>query len=349
MPGTPPARSCAPQSNSRDVDRRDAGRCSRRRVLAGLALGVCSLPLLRTSLARAQGASGGQANLAVVRNGSPDELARRAIEALGGMRRFVSHGSRVVLKPNIGWDRTPEQGANTHPEVVAALTRLALEAGARRVVVLDHTCNDARRCYARSGIEAAAKAAGAEVLHLPEGRGTEMNVGGEVVHTWPVHREVIEADLLVNIPAAKHHSLTRASLGMKNWLGAIDGRRNELHQDIDRASVDLAAFFKPGLTLLDATRLLLRNGPQGGDPADVAASRIVMAGLDPVAIDAFGGRLLQLTPADLPYLALAEKRGLGRADLERPDLIDIDLQGWSSAPASAPLMHRATQMRRLQR
>jgi uncharacterized protein (DUF362 family) len=321
MRRTRPARSCAPRSSSRD-----ATACSRRRVLQGLALGACALPLLRASLARAQGAPAGDVNLAVVRNGLPADLTRRAIEALGGMRRFVSPGSRVVLKPNIGWDRTPEQGANTHPEVVAALTRLALDAGAKRVVVLDHTCNDARRCYARSGIEAAAKAAGAEVLHLPEGRGTEMNVGGEIVRAWPVHREVLEADLLINVPAAKHHSLTRASLGMKNWLGAIDGRRNQLHQDIDRASVDLAAFFKPGLTVLDATRLLLRNGPQGGDPADVAAPRTVMAGLDPVAIEAFGAQLLQLAPGDLPHIAMAEARGLGRSDLARADLTEIDLK-----------------------
>jgi uncharacterized protein (DUF362 family) len=319
----PPARSCAPGSNSRDGQA-----CSRRSVLQGIALGACALPLLRASLARAQakGEAAGEVNLAVVRNGPPADLTRRAIEALGGMQRFVSPGSRVVLKPNIGWDRTPEQGADTHPEVVAALTRLALDAGARKVVVLDHTCNDARRCYARSGIEAAAKAAGAEVLHLPEGRGTEMNVGGEIVRAWPVHREVIEADLLINVPAAKHHSLTRASLGMKNWLGAIDGRRNQLHQEIDRASVDLAAFFKPGLTLLDATRLLLRNGPQGGDAADVAATRIVMAGIDPVAIEAFGAQLLKLGPGDLPHIAMAEARGLGHANLARADLTEIDLQ-----------------------
>jgi uncharacterized protein (DUF362 family) len=277
--------------------------------------------------ATGSGAAGsGAIALAIVRNGGPEALTRRALEALGGMGRFVSSGSRVVIKPNIGWDRTPEQGANTHPDVVACLVRLALEAGARRVTVLDHTCNDARRCYARSGVEAAAREAGAEVVHLPEGRGTEMNVGGEIVRAWPVHREVIETDLLINAPAAKHHTLSLASLGMKNWLGAIDGRRNQLHQQIGPASVDLAAFFKPALTVLDATRLLLRNGPQGGNPDDVAHPRIVAAGIDPVAIEAFGAGLLALTPADLPHIAMAEARGLGHATLAGSALLEIDLQ-----------------------
>ncbi|MBM3316809.1 MAG: DUF362 domain-containing protein [Candidatus Eisenbacteria bacterium] len=338
------------------------GRCSRRQALRRLAWGAAGLTIMARSGAAAAlpgsagagsgaagalpgsagagaGAAGGAAGssaagaaaagvrLAVIRHGAPDELTRRALAALGGMSRFVSAGNRVVIKPNIGWDRVPEQAANTHPEVVAALVRMALEAGAKRVTVMDHTCNDARRCYARSGIEAAARAAGADVVHLPDGRGTEMDIGGETLRAWPVHREVIETDVLINAPIAKHHSLTQASLGMKNWLGAVDGRRNQLHQRIDAASVDLAAFFKPALTVLDATRILLRNGPQGGNLDDVAEPRIVAAGTDPVAVDLFGAGLFDLAPEDFPLLALAEARGLGRPAESPPDLIDLDLEG----------------------
>ena len=295
-------------------------RCTRREALAHLGAGVA---LLATGGLAAPAAEPPRSALA--KSGDPGPLTRAAIEALGGMSRFVACGATVVLKPNIGWDRTPEQAANTHPAVVATLVTLALEAGAAKVRVMDHTCNDARRCYRRSGIEQAAKEAGAETLHLRDGRGTEMQIRGELIGAWPVHREVIEADVLINVPIAKHHSLTRASLGMKNWLGAVAGRRNQLHQNVPLASVDLAAFFKPQLTVLDGTRVLLRNGPQGGNPADVAHPRVVMAGVDPVAIDAYGGTLLNLTPEDLPHLALALQRRLGSLTWDAPDLATVDL------------------------
>jgi len=241
------------------------------------------------------------------------------------MRRFLSPGARVVLKPNIGWDRNVEQGANTHPEIVATLVALALEAGAKQVRVMDHSCNEARRCYQRSGIEARAREAGADVIHLPEGRGIEMKTGGDLLPTWPVHREVIECDLLINIPVAKHHSLCSATLGMKNWLGAIDGNRSRLHQEIGRASAELAAFFHPALTVLDGTRVLLRNGPQGGNPDDVSHPRLVMAGIDPVAIEAFGATLLSVEPDALAQIALAEAHGLGKRAWQRPALVSVDL------------------------
>lgn len=263
----------------------------------------------------------------LAKNADPAELTRRAIEALGGMERFVSKGNTVVVKPNIGWDRTVELGANTHPEVVGTLVILALQAGAKRVRVMDNTCNDARRCYRRSGIEEAAKKAGAKVLHLRKGRGVEMKIGGRLIESWPVFREITEADILINAPVAKHHGLTQASLSMKNLFGAIDGRRNQLHQNVSLASVELAAFFKPQLTVLDGSRVLLRNGPQGGNPEDVAHPRVLMAGTDPVAIDAFGATLLGLRPDDLPHIAMAESRGLGRREWNTPDVAVLDLAG----------------------
>jgi uncharacterized protein (DUF362 family) len=290
--------------------------------LRTLALGAIGIPCaLRGTVA----AAADPPRAVVAKNGAAPDLVRRAITALGGMERFVSDGQNVVIKPNIGWDRTPEQCANTHPEVVATLVALALEAGAKRVQVMDNTCNDARRCYRRSGIEAAAKQAGAKVLHLRSGRAVEMALGGEVVKNWPVFREVTQADVLINVPVVKHHALSRATLGMKNWFGAIGGRRNQLHQNVAQASVDMAAFFKPQLTVLDATRILLRNGPQGGNLEDVAHPRTVMAGTDPVAIDAFGGTLLDLSPEELPHIAMAEARGLGSRNWQAPDILTIDL------------------------
>ncbi|MCK4304510.1 MAG: DUF362 domain-containing protein [Candidatus Eisenbacteria sp.] len=295
---------------------------SRRELLRRIGIGLIGLPpLLHPTPARTAEIP----RCVLAKNADPSELTRRAIAALGGMERFVSKGTCVVIKPNIGWDRTPQQGATTHPEVVATLVALSLRAGAKKVHVMDHTCNDARRCYRRSGIEKAAKAAGAKMVHLRPGRGVPMKVGAELLGNWPVFREVVEADVLINVPIAKHHSLSRATLGMKNWFGAVDGRRDQLHQDVALASVEMAAFFKPHLTVLDGTRVLLRNGPQGGNLDDLSRPHMLMAGTDPVAIDAFGGSLLGLTPEDLPHIGMAEERGLGSRKWNTADVTVLDL------------------------
>jgi uncharacterized protein (DUF362 family) len=298
---------------------------SRRTMLQCLGAGAVATAAMAQGL-RAQGPAATPARCALARNGEPAALTRAAIEALGGMGRFVRAGQTVVIKPNIGWDRTPEQGADTHPEVVVTLIQLALAAGAKEVQVMDNTCNDARRCYVRSGIASAAEEAGAKVIHLRPGRGVETRIGGELIPTWPVFREILAADVLINAPVAKHHGLSRATLGMKNWFGAIDGRRNQLHQDVARANAELAAFFKPHLTVLDGTRVLLRNGPQGGNLEDVSHPRVVMAGTDPVAVEAFGGTLLGLAPEDLPQIALAEQKGLGSRVWQADDVPVVDLR-----------------------
>jgi uncharacterized protein (DUF362 family) len=294
---------------------------TRREMLRQLGIGAIGLPvLLNMSPVRAQSYPRG----VIARNGDPETLTFQAIAALGGMERFVKKGQTVLIKPNIGWDRRPEQGANTHPEVVAAIVKLAINAGAKKVLVGDNTCNDPRRCYKRSGIATAAENAGAKMIHLREGRGTEKDIGGKILQKWPVFREILEADVLINAPVAKHHSASRATLGMKNWYGAIDGMRNQLHQNIPQTCVDLAAYFKPHLTVLDGTRVLTTNGPQGGNLDDVIHPQAVMASTDPVAVDAFGGSLLSLTPEDLPHLALAAAHGLGDMNWQADDIRTID-------------------------
>jgi len=258
-----------------------------------------------------------QADVAVVQGEAAGALARRAVEELGGMERFVSRGDVVVLKPNIGWDRTPEQAANTNPEVVAEVARMCLEAGARRVIVTDVPVNEPQRCFARSGIQAAARQAGAEVI-LPEGRNfREVDLGGEVLKVWPVLEPFLEADKVINLPVAKHHSLTGATLGMKNWYGILGGVRHRLHQRIHESLADLAAFMRPTLTVLDAYRVLVRNGPTGGNLADVALKQTVIASIDPVAVDAYAAKAYwDLDASRLPYLGFAAARGLGTAHFE---------------------------------
>jgi len=251
--------------------------------------------------------------LAVAQGDQPRALVRKAVEALGGMGRFISRGDVVVLKPNIAWDRTPEQAANTNPQVVAELVRLCQEAGAKKVIVTDVSCNDPRRCFERSGIAAAARAEGADVLLPEERKFKEVDLRGEVLTTWPVLEHFLAADKMINVPIAKHHSLTGVTLGMKNWYGILGGPRHRLHQRIHESLVDLADFMRPTLTIVDAYRVLMRNGPTGGNVSDTELKKSMVASTDPVALDAYVAKAFWNLDADrLRYLVLAEERGLGK-------------------------------------
>ncbi len=256
-------------------------------------------------------------DLSWIQGDSPGLIAGEVILSLGGMRRFISRGDVVVVKPNIGWDRTPEQAACTNPELVKTLVELCLDAGAKEVKVIDNPCNPAQRTYVRSGIEAAAKQAGAKVLFPNPHRLKKMPLQGEWLKEWEVYTEFVDADKIINVPIAKTHSLSRLTLGFKNWLGAIGGSRNQLHQRLDLAMIDLAAFFKPCLTVLDGYRILIRNGPQGGRLSDVKLHKTVVAGVDPVAVDTAGATFFGLGPSELPYLKIAHQKGYGEIDLEK--------------------------------
>jgi uncharacterized protein (DUF362 family) len=233
------------------------------------------------------------------------------------MKAFVAKGDKVVIKPNIGWDRTPEMAACTNPEVVKTIVELVLDAGAKKAIVIDNTTNQAKRCYVRSGIQEAVKQAGGDMLFVDDYRVKKMALKGEWIKEWEVLLDVIESDKIINVPIAKHHSLCRLTLGGKNWLGATAGARNQFHQDLEKAIVDLAAFFKPRLTVLDAYRILVRNGPQGGRISDTELRKTVIAGTDPVAVDALAASFFDVAPRDLPYLGLARERGLGEFDLAK--------------------------------
>ena len=256
-------------------------------------------------------------DLAVIQGESPAQLVKEAVSAVGGINRFVSKGDKIVLKPNIGWDRKPEQGACTNPEIVKTLVELCFNAGAKEVKVMDNPCNPARRTYARSGIAKAAKEAGAKVLFCSQHKLKKVDLHGEWLKKWEVFTDFLETDKIINIPATKHHSLSRVTLGMKNWLGCLGGNRNQLHQNLDAAMIDLAAFFKPALTVLDAYRVLWRNGPQGGRLSDVRIHKTVVAGVDYVAVDSMGVRYLDIEPEEMRYLQLARERGFGEFDQEK--------------------------------
>jgi len=257
-------------------------------------------------------------DLVVAHGPLPEKLVRAALAALGGIHRFIAKGDVVVIKPNIGWDRTPDQAATTNPQVVGALVALCFEAGARKVKVFDRPCNDPRRCYVQSGIEAAARAAGAEVSHIDERKFREVPIrGGVAIQAWPIYTELLDADKIINVPIAKHHGLGKLTLSMKNWMGVMGGNRSKIHQRLDDALVDLALVIKPCLTVLDAVRILTAHGPQGGNLSDVKRLDTLVLGTDQVAIDAFGATLFGLRGSDLGYVARGHARGIGNMDLGR--------------------------------
>jgi uncharacterized protein (DUF362 family) len=257
-------------------------------------------------------------DMAIIQGDDPTLLAREALVELGGIRRFVSRTDIVVVKPNIGWDRTPEQAANTNPLVVAEVVRQCWDAGAKRVIVTDVSCNDPRRCFQRSGIAEAARRENAEVILPDPARYKDVDLQGEILREWPILESFLIADKVINIPIAKHHSLTGATLGMKNWYGILGGPRHQLHQRIHESLADLADFMRPTLTILDCYRVLLRNGPTGGNLEDVALKKTLVAGTDPVALDAYVAKAYwNLDVRALPYLRMAASRGLGTYQFEK--------------------------------
>jgi len=311
----------------------------RRKFLAGLAVSAAGLLVPKGQLPafpaqkgakpaekpKAEKPKAEKYSMAVVKGADPTLITRKAVELIGGMGSFVSRGDVVLVKPNIGWDRTEEQAANTNPFVVAALVAMALEAGAKKVVVADNPCNDARRTYKRSGIEDAAKKAGAEMLFMEDRHYVKTNLNGEVLKDWLLFRGALDADKIINVPVAKHHGLGGVTLLMKNLMGVTGGARNLMHQRLPESIVDLQAFFKPQLNVLDAVRILKANGPQGGSTKDVEKLDTVAASADPVRLEAYGVTLFGKKAGDFRAIGLAEKRGLGIQDFRSTGFIEVNL------------------------
>jgi uncharacterized protein (DUF362 family) len=296
------------------------------------------LSLTSAETAFAQDATSGAPQMCIARwkkdapAASPEEikalaikLTEQAISTLGGMNRFVKKGDTVWIKPNMAWDRAPELAANTNPDLVATLVKLCLEAGAKTVKVGDRTCNENRKSYPASGIEAAAKAAGADVIYLDPARFKEIAVGGKRLDKWLLYPEIVEADLVINAPIVKHHAIAKVTACMKNYMGVVDGQRGQWHQDLPTCLCDITGFMKPRLCVLDAIRILTANGPTGGDPKDVKQLNTIAAGADIVALDAFASELLGHKPADIAYVAAAQAAGLGQIDYHKLALKEIEV------------------------
>jgi len=252
-------------------------------------------------------------------------LVAQVLEPLGTISKFVTTGDRVVIKPNMAWDRNPAQAANTHPQVVKALVELSLDAGAGKVMVFDRTCNEERRCYVNSGIQdamATVKDSRLKYYHPDSRKFVPVDIKrGKAVRRLEIYKDALEADTYINVPIAKHHSLSRLTLGLKNSMGVLGGNRGQMHQNIGQKLADLATVVKPKLTVIDATRVLLRNGPQGGDIDDVKILDTVIASADPVACDAYATTLFDLQPEEISSTVAAYKLGLGEMDLTKMRII----------------------------
>jgi uncharacterized protein (DUF362 family) len=197
---------------------------------------------------------------------------------------------------------------------VEAVVELCLDAGAKKVRIADNTIHDARRCFALTGIGHVAKKTGADLVFPRASLLRPMKLNGHRLDVWRVFVPFVEADKVLNVPVAKVHGLSTLTLGMKNWIGGVGGRRSALHQDIHQSIVDLAQFFNPTLTLIDATRVMITNGPSGGSPSDVAVKNTLILGNDPVAVDARAAGLFDYQPNEIGFIRLGQKWGLGSYD-----------------------------------
>jgi len=279
--------------------------------------GAAATLVCNSLLARQVQAKGGP-EVAVAVGNDYAAITRRAVTALGGMKAFIRQGDVVVVKPNMGWDRAPEFAANTHPLVVRALVEECLAAGAKRVKVFDHTCNDPRRCYLNSGIELALKGLKrVELKQIERERFRKVALNGQFLKEWELYDEALSANVFINVPIAKHHGLSRLTLGLKNIMGVMGGNRGYIHRNLDIALADVNTVLRSHLTVIDATRILTAHGPQGGSLADVRVLNKVIASRDIVAADAYAATLFGLRPVDIPIIVTAAKRGLGEMDLRR--------------------------------
>jgi uncharacterized protein (DUF362 family) len=266
-------------------------------------------------------------DLAVVRGGEPEELVRRALQALGGIERFVQPGVDVIIKPNICVAyHTYEYAATTNPWVVAALVKLCLEAKAGRVRVMDYPFGgSADEAYEISGIKEQVLAAGGEMDYVANIKFVQAEIPqGLDLTECEINEDVLKADLVINVPIPKDHSLAKLTLGMKNLMGVIRTRET-IHWNIGQRLADLTSRIRPALTVVDAVRILTRGGPTGGNLDDVRKLDTVIASPDIIAADSYAASLFGMRPDELEYIVAGAAMGLGQSDLSKLRIEELNL------------------------
>jgi uncharacterized protein (DUF362 family) len=257
----------------------------------------------------------------VVGKGTAEKIIPKIVEKMGGMQRFVKKGSRVLIKPNMSFANPPEWGTTTSPQAVRTVVQLCLKAGARRVIIADNTLRDPELCKKNSGIEKAVSDLKGAVVFTPtqENLYTEKTSDSATMLTRvKVLKQLDKIDTLINVPAAKSHGSGGVSLGLKGQMGLITNRwivHSEM--DLHTGIAELLYYIKPSLTIVDATRALLDNGPAG--PGTVAELNTFVGGLDPVATDSYAVTLAswygqKFEGKQVKYLKVANELGLGNVE-----------------------------------
>jgi uncharacterized protein (DUF362 family) len=257
--------------------------------------------------------------MSIVTGSNRQTTVTKAVELLGGMRRFIKPGDRVLLKPNVGFSLPPRVCATTHPDLIEQVAKLCFQAGAKTVFITDNPINDPKSCFELTQIAAAAHKSGAQIILPRQDYFKRVTLkGADLIKNWPIFYEPLrKADKVIGIANVKDHKRSVASMLMKNWYGLLGGNnRSIFHQDIDKIIVELAMLIKPTLVILDATQVMVSNGPTGGSESDLKRTDTMIASCDQVAADSFGASLLGLKPNDLQYLVKAEKLGLGTTDYQ---------------------------------
>ena len=270
--------------------------------------------------------SSSQLTLVVVKGGTPQSLVRAAMDAMGGMGRFVKKGQWVVIKPNIGFAMEPEYAATTNPELLVMLIKLCQEAGARSVEVFDNPVASLNTAYQVSGIEEAVKSAGAQMVRMSRLKFKDTPIPrGKAIRSWLIYEDALNADVLINVPIAKHHNLAGLTLAMKNLMGVCGSNRGGFHQSIGQCLADVATVVPVSLTVIDAVRILTRNGPTGGNLADVKKLDTIIVSTDMVAADSYAATLFGLKGTDLSYVTTGLEMGLGQADYRKLPMREVQL------------------------
>ena len=286
---------------------------------AGMAAGaMMSLGSIEKAVAGKRLPSAANYDLIAVMGGEPAAMFDMGIQALGGMGAFIGKGQKVLVKPNMGWDVVPEKGADTNPALVRRVIEHCIRAGAKEVYVFDNTCDNWIKCYKNSGIEQAAKDAGAKVVPgNSESYYQEVTIpNGKRLTRTKVHELVLETDVFINVPVLKHHSSARLTGALKNMMGVVWDRGYWHANNLNQCIADYALFSKkPSLNIMDAYNVMMRNGPRGVSVADLSNMKSLMISTDWVAIDAAGAKLMGMEPSSVEHIAIAAGMGIGKMDL----------------------------------
>jgi len=314
------------QGKDREFDKMDRRAFCKKSFAVGAAIYGASFFGWTTNLA-AQDTSAFIPDLVAVKNGEPDVLFDKAIEAMGGMSKFVQKGQKVLVKPNIGWNSTPETGANTNPLLVKRIVEHCVNAGAKKVYVFDHAVDYSVQTYETSGIAEAAKAGGATVVPAHEEKYYHKVAvpGSQVLKELQVHEMLLESDVFINVPVLKHHMASDITIAMKNLMGVVWDRGFYHNNGLDQCIAEFCLYRKPDLNVVDAYLVMMARGPKWGGPEDRSLKKTLLISQDIVAIDAAAAKIFGVEPEKIPHIKLGHEKQVGNMNLEGRNIKRIPL------------------------